>query len=224
MRFTVALLLLGVAGVAGAAAAVPGGVEVLAPAPGSRVSGEAAWLVLRAVAAPPVFLEGAPVALRVAEGGVHHYRLAPLPGGRGTVRIGDGVELSLGGGSARFHETPGEACWECHDAGDGGCSECHPAPEGGKHRPVLAEGCVRCHLGPDRSAGEVHALCVGCHPAFAGDRHGRTRHAVASERDPLRPGRAMDCASCHDPHAPRCLSCLPRGELREWCKSCHGGP
>lgn len=214
------LLLLSLAGVASAA---PPGVEVLAPAPGSRVSGEAAWLVLRAAEVPPVFLDGAPVAPRIVEAGVHHYRLTPLAGGRGGVRIGGGTEIPLGGGTAGFHERAGTACWECHDGGDGGCGECHAAPEGGQHQPVLAEGCVRCHRGPDRSAGEVQALCVGCHPAFAGGRHGRLRHAVASERDPLRPGRAMDCASCHDPHSPRCLSCLARSELQNWCKSCHGG-
>ncbi|MDF1552237.1 MAG: hypothetical protein P1P84_04200 [Deferrisomatales bacterium] len=224
MKVAFALWLLGLAGVVGAAATVAAGVEVLAPVPGSRLSGEAVWLVLRAAESPPVFLQGEPVAPRVAEAGVHHYRLSPVTGGRGTVRIGDAMELSLGGGSAGFHETPGAACWECHDAGDGGCQECHPAPEGGKHGAVLAEGCVRCHRGPHRSAGAVQALCVSCHPTFGTGRHGNIRHAVASDRDPLRPGRAMDCASCHDPHAPRCLSCLARSELRDWCKTCHGGP
>ena len=219
MRHLGALTLLLWAGVAAAEAP-----QVLVPTADSRLTDPEGWLVVRAEQPPPVTLDGKPLAVRVSQDGVHHYLLTPLRDGVGTLQVGDGASLHVGGGRVGFHQTTAATCWECHDNGDAGCGECHPTPQESKHLPVLAKGCLRCHVGPGRSADEVQTLCVGCHPDYAGKRHGRIRHAVLSARDPQRPERAMNCASCHDPHAPRCLSCLPRGELRAWCKNCHGGP
>lgn len=219
MRHVRLLVLLLWAGVAEAA-----GPQVLVPTASSRLTGAKAWLVVRAEQPPPVTLDGNPLVVRVSQDGVHHFLLAPLRDGAGTLRVGDVDSVYFGDGRVGFHQTTGEPCWECHDNGDRGCGECHSTPQESKHVSLLAKGCVRCHVGAERSADQVQTQCVGCHPDYAGKRHGRIRHAVDSARDPQRPERAMTCASCHDPHAPRCLSCLPRGELRAWCKNCHGGP
>ena len=203
--------------------------EILAPRDEYVAPGGEAWLVVRTEVAPSVTLDGGVVPLVAEDDGVFHYRLAGLgpEGSRLRVISGEDVLTRVLRGEdvsgAGFHGVAPESCWLCHDSGDGGCVGCHSRDEDGKHRPVLAEGCVRCHTAGDRRAGDVATLCTGCHPQYASGRHGGIRHAVASERDPLRPGRRMDCASCHDPHAPRCLSCLGRAELRAWCKTCHGG-
>lgn len=204
-----------------------GDVEVLDPGPRFRDGKDTAWLVVRALEEPAVLLDGAPVAPVVAEAGVFHYPLRSVSGADASLSIAGSPGFGLhaqGAGETGFHTAVAAACWDCHDAGDAGCMECHDQWGDGKHQSVLAEGCVGCHVHPDRSPGEVGALCVGCHAEYASGRHGRIRHAVSSDRDPSRPGRKMDCASCHDPHVPACLGCLDRSELRAWCKRCHSGP
>lgn len=204
-----------------------GEVEVLDPGPRFGAGADSAWLVLRAPQEPAVTLDGSPVGPAVAGGAVFHYRLVSTKGAAASLHITGSPEIGLpapSAGGTGFHSATAVACWECHDAGDTGCMECHDQWRDGKHRLVLEEGCVRCHAHPNRIPGETGVLCVGCHDGHASGRLGRIRHAVESDRDPSRPERKMDCVSCHDPHVPACLGCLGRGELRAWCKRCHGGP
>jgi len=206
------------------------GSAVLFPADGSRVVGESCWLVVRSGAEPRASLDGRDLPVARAEAGVYHWRLEGLRA-EGSRIAGDaaGREFTLtvyGGAPAPglFHSQPPEACWECHGRGEDGCAECHRWTTSTKHTPVLAQGCARCHEPPRWEPREMAPVCGACHADHANGRHPRLRHPVSAARDPLRPGRRMDCASCHDPHAPRCLSCLGRQELREWCKVCHGSP
>ena len=64
--------------------------------------------------------------------------------------------------------------------------------------------------------------------AMAKNRPGYMRKRSATGRSAARspdcPARKLDCASCHDPHAPMCLGCLGKTELRAWCKGCHAQP
>lgn len=213
----------------GAAAAAPAPFRVLAPADGERRAGDALWLVVRSARPPQVALDGQAVAPTRSDGKVHHWRLQGLrpEGSRISVeQDGQRTVLAAHGRSeapALFHARPAEGCAECHSLGEKGCTECHRWP-GGNHAGVLAEGCLRCHEPPAWRPRELAPLCGACHPDYAAGKHPRLRHPLTSARDPLRPGRKLDCASCHDPHAPRCLGCLGKQELREWCKECHGRP
>jgi len=207
----------------------PGGVRVLAPADGERRAGDSLWLVVRSPRPPQATLDGKAAALSWSDGEVHHWRLQGLrpEGSRIAVELdGQRTELTAHGHSASpslFHASPAAVCRACHSLGDQGCTECHRWP-GSNHGQVLAEGCTRCHEPPAWRPRELAPVCGACHPDYAGSKHPRLRHPLTAARDPLRPGRKMDCASCHDPHVPRCLGCLGKGELREWCKECHGGP
>ena len=206
---------------------VPGQAEILGPGPRFRHGVDSAWLVLRADHSPVVDVNGTPVAAKVTHADVHHYRLSGLSVGAAKMRIDGSAEVelrSLRTEETGFHGLPTAVCGECHDASDSGCGECHRAAAAGVHGSLASADCVRCHSSPDRVPPQLTTMCGGCHGEYVNGRHGRIRHAVESEHDPLRPGRRMDCASCHDPHAPECLSCLDRGALRVWCKQCHGGP
>ena len=202
---------------------------VLIPADDHRASGDTAWLVVEAVAPPLVSVDGRDLPPPRGEAGVYHVRLESLrPEGSEVVVRGDGspARLKVFGVADephRFHETRLETCVRCHDPGESGCLECHRW-EGAKHAPLLARGCTRCHQPPGWKVADVTDSCIACHDQYAGGKHPRLRHSLESPRDPLRPYRKMHCASCHDPHTPRCLSCLGRGDLRKWCLRCHSQP
>lgn len=76
------------------------------------------------------------------------------------------------------------------------------------HGLIPDMGCVICH---DPHASDsisvlkkpINKLCVGCHDKFAGMNRGHpvASHPLAATRELRRPGRALSCAGCHDPHA-----------------------
>jgi predicted CXXCH cytochrome family protein len=203
--------------------------DVLFPADGQRVSGSGVWLVVEAAAPPLVSVDGRRLDTAGSDEGVYHSRLEGLRGEGSEVRVeGDTstARLLVFGGAdepTRFHDAAHDACAACHDLGASGCVACHRW-EGAKHAPVLAEGCSRCHRPPQWEVGDIADICGTCHNRHANGKHPRLRHPLESPRDPLRPRRKMDCASCHDPHTPTCLGCLGRGELRKWCLRCHSKP
>ncbi len=209
-----------------AVATLAGALTVHVPAPGARLSRNHGWLVLESAQPVRVTVEGTEVRASHEEGAVRHFRLEGLrPEGTeiSVSRAEESTRFTLYGGvsdAPAFHGLEVPECVGCHDQGEAGCTGCHRW-EGAKHAPVLAEGCSRCHASPTWLPREMGPVCSACHAAYAGGKHPRLRHKVSADRDPLRPGRRMDCASCHDPHAPRCLSCLKRGELRQWCLRCH---
>ena len=216
------------AALAAAGASRAGNVRILAPADGARVPAKGVWLVVEAPRAPSVTLDGRDVPVGPSDDGVHHARIGPVSaeGSRVEVAIpGERVILRLlgkVGDAPGFHGAAPPRCWACHDRGPDGCAECHGWGQG-SHGPVLARGCVGCHRAPDWAVPDPEGVCTGCHQAYEG-KHRRVRHPLRGSRDPSRPGRALTCVSCHDPHEPRCLSCLGRPALRDWCRRCHGTP
>lgn len=105
----------------------------------------------------------------------------------------------------------------------GGCLDCHPFHES-DHAQALADRCVKCHGEQPPVDDALAGVCGECHKKYSMSRHPKLKHPLRSSNDPLRPGWPLDCASCHDPHAPDCLSCLNRAEQRQWCKECHATP
>ncbi|GAB6061420.1 cytochrome c3 family protein [Deferrisoma palaeochoriense] len=205
----------------GAAVGLAAGGRVLAPLPDQRAGRSGLWLVVEAAEAPRVRVGDRALPVVAAEEGVYHVRI-PAEGGRVRAGVDMGAErimLERSAGEGRgFHPGGEEACRRCHDTA--ACGECHRW-QGETHAGVRAEGCGGCHRGPGHEVDDVAGRCTGCHDDVP-KRHRRFRHALGADHDPLRPGRAMDCASCHDPHTPTCLSCLGRPALRGWCKGCHG--
>ena len=66
--------------------------------------------------------------------------------------------------------------------------------------------------------------CNDCHREYDAKRHPKLKHALSGGQDPNRPGKGLDCASCHDPHTPVKLSRIGPMELRKWCQGCHSTP
>ena len=121
------------------------------------------------------------------------------------------------------------------------CMKCHDARRfTGKflHAPVLAGRCTLCHEAHASNYAKLLrmapvALCFECHaivkksPHVIGGfwSHG---HPLGYERwgkfvaDPLRPGNAFYCGSCHEPHGAdfaRLLRFDTQGE--RYCQKCH---
>jgi len=206
-----------------------GALTVLAPADQARVRGDRAWLVVVSSEAPGVTLDGRRAGRARDVAGAYHLRVEGLRAEGSRLEVaaeGSVVTLTVygaAGAESGFHRSSPQACSTCHRVDASGCKECHQF-EGAKHRPVLQKGCTPCHVPPDWQPQDPAPLCAVCHPDHGEGRHPRLRHPLRSARDPLRPGRSFDCASCHDPHAPQCLACLGREEMRSWCKGCHGSP
>lgn len=116
------------------------------------------------------------------------------------------------------------------------CAMCHPNEWRAKvltpHQAVLADGCVSCH--DPHGSGNSFALrkptmdlCLQCHPSFDG-KHAETTmsgdgHPLgARTSDPQRPGREVDCVSCHDPHGSNNPFMFYRAyERLALCVECH---
>lgn len=151
------------------------------------------------------------------------------------------------------HGTIGLGCSGCHDAhtpkhgkqrDDDSTAICRSCHEGkafeGKvvHRPIKRGDCVDCHA--------VHATeyaglladpliktCMVCHGRVAKTRHvagtGRSQksHPVGVEEvqvmDPLRPGKPLDCLSCHWGHVSERehLMRFDVGSALDFCQRCH---
>jgi predicted CXXCH cytochrome family protein len=85
---------------------------------------------------------------------------------------------------------------------DGRCTACHQ-PHDAPDSPLLAKA---------RSE-----LCAGCH-----ETHSRFTHPMGPNvPDPSRPGKTVDCLSCHAPHASDQKMMLWASEDRELCIRCH---
>lgn len=97
------------------------------------------------------------------------------------------------------------------------------------HGILEAKGCVVCH-NPHASEyrfqlyAEINDLCLSCHQSIQGLKSGHPvrNHPVSGKKDPNRPGRAMTCTSCHNPHGSP-FSEMLIGDRRggELCRNCH---
>jgi predicted CXXCH cytochrome family protein len=99
------------------------------------------------------------------------------------------------------------------------------------HGILTARGCVACHS-PHATdyrfqlPSEINELCGGCHTALQGleSGHPSEGHPLTGIDDPLRPGTAFSCTSCHNPHGSD-YSYLLIGDNRGGlvCVKCHSG-
>lgn len=97
------------------------------------------------------------------------------------------------------------------------CGECHidKIDEFKKnafvHGPVAIGNCTLCHNPhasnePFQLNAPTNQLCGGCHSSIKQGAHvvsgvGGKGHPLSGGPDPLRPGKKMSCASCHNPHS-----------------------
>lgn len=187
------------------------------------------WVVVRENADPEIILDGKKAVAKrtIIEKGVRHYRIEGLNRLESSLSVKSGGETAslkiLGVESdmktARsFHQFGWGACSSCHSYEPDTCIECHDF-DGHKHATYLK--CESCHKKPGYVPVDTAPLCAQCHPEATAKFHKKLKHSLAAAADPRRPGKNFDCVSCHSPHAPKCLSGLKQGELREWCKGCH---
>ena len=116
------------------------------------------------------------------------------------------------------------------------CLKCHAQVLSGifKHGPAEAGYCNLCH---DPHASSKRAwlikspwrLCTTCHTQHATGVHVVSgfadggSHPTRKKPDPMRPGKQLSCASCHDPHSAdsRELFTYNAKTRVEMCKLCH---
>jgi hypothetical protein len=207
--------------------------EVLVPRDGYASRRGEVWVVVKwAKQTPTVTLDGREVGGVESYKGVYHARVAGISekGSQIEVRSAGSFEkrkvyrLPGGGGEVRFHEggkIPG--CGDCHSRNEKSCARCHSFG-GSDHAANLADRCLSCHGKKTLEGAPLAAACGDCHGRYDTKRHPKLKHALSGGQDPNRPGKGLDCASCHDPHTPVKLSRLGPMELRKWCQDCHSTP
>jgi predicted CXXCH cytochrome family protein len=102
------------------------------------------------------------------------------------------------------------------------------------HGPVTIGKCTICHS-PHASNNEFNLfknawdLCINCHAEKAdgvhviGDTTFKEGHPTRGRPDPLRVGKELTCASCHNPHASNSPSlwAFEVSDLFQLCSECH---
>ncbi len=143
------------------------------------------------------------------------------------------------------------SCLSCHDPESAPpysvkkpdsvvCYGCHVEQENRwvsmkyHHGPVTTGKCTICHS-PHASENPFNLfkptwqLCVNCHPEKGTGKHviaessSAEGHPTRNRKDPVRTGRDLTCASCHDPHAsdsPHLWAFKAEG-APELCRKCH---
>lgn len=200
---------------------------VLTPADDHRTQASETWLIVDSPSPIKATIDGKTIEPSSQEENTIHYWLTELKPEGSKIEISDGeetVSISIYGESVEadpFHPKSPDECWSCHDTDETACGDCHKWPQS-KHKGALENSCGLCHKTETEHRAEgVVAACESCHPNFAGGKHPHLRHAVTAPNDPLRPGRQLDCTSCHNPHKPICLGCMEKNEQRKWCLRCH---
>ena len=142
-------------------------------------------------------------------------------------------------------------CIDCHDGKDPAqrwqvtkaelalCGECHTdkineiKKSAFVHGPVAMGNCTICHdphasAEPAQLNAPTNLLCQGCHSTVKEGEHvvRASRgggHPLSKVKDPLRPGRQLSCASCHNPHSGQSASLLIRNLTGRFslCQECH---
>lgn len=111
-----------------------------------------------------------------------------------------------------------ELCYNCHDKTEFTKKNVHPA---------VMMGCTSCHSphvsdNPKLIPKAINALCTGCHAAKATGMHVLRGlegfHPLKGVPDPSRPGKELNCASCHNPHSSDFAKLFPAAEK---CQKCH---
>ncbi|MBI5017198.1 MAG: hypothetical protein HZB55_17165 [Deltaproteobacteria bacterium] len=150
-------------------------------------------------------------------------------------------------GSRKFVHGPVAAgvCIVCHDPHGGKtsalvrdetprlCLQCHadtvPLPlERSLHGKVTCTKCHDPHGGQTvvLSASTGNTFCAGCHAKIAENGgHPIPGHPIEAALDPSKPGKAMNCRSCHEPHGMKDVSKADiehnEAAQRQFCRRCH---
>lgn len=98
------------------------------------------------------------------------------------------------------------------------------------HGPFAAGSCEVCHDlhssdYPHQLKMETNDLCINCHQEFKkpGVTHVVTKHPLSGKKDPSRPGKMLQCSSCHNPHGENTQVFFVKGvkTRMELCAVCH---
>lgn len=117
------------------------------------------------------------------------------------------------------------------------CLNCHKkeretwAEKRFHHMPVDAFQCTRCH-NPHSSENRFFLkakpwdVCTSCHIDKREGNHfistfGSKIHPTRGKPDPSRPGKELDCISCHNPHASNTPSLIEGKSPMSICAKCH---
>jgi predicted CXXCH cytochrome family protein len=120
-----------------------------------------------------------------------------------------------------------DLCIACHSNKANLVSEKDRVPY--VHGVIFGNGCVACH-NPHATDEQfmlnkpINTLCLSCHQTVLAKSPGHpvARHPVAGPKDPLRPGRALVCTSCHEPHGSSHQYFLIETKLGgRLCRGCH---
>jgi predicted CXXCH cytochrome family protein len=126
-------------------------------------------------------------------------------------------------------QPPKDVCYECHIEQKNDWE-----PKKYIHGPVNVGKCTICHSphaaeNPFNLFMSTWNLCVNCHAEKAtglhvlGDALFKEGHPTKGRKDPVRIGKELTCASCHNPHASNYphLWAFEVNDLFELCKICH---
>lgn len=117
------------------------------------------------------------------------------------------------------------------------CVNCHKkereiwAEKRFRHMPVDAYQCTRCH-NPHSSENRFFLkakpweICTSCHIDKRDGNHfistfGKKTHPTRGKPDPSRPGKEIDCVSCHNPHASNTSFLIDAKSTMSICVKCH---
>lgn len=98
------------------------------------------------------------------------------------------------------------------------------------HGPFATGSCEVCHDlhssdYPHQLKMETNDLCISCHQEFKRKdiTHVVTKHPLGGKKDPSRPGKMLQCSSCHNPHGESTPVFFVRGvkNRMELCGICH---
>lgn len=140
----------------------------------------------------------------------------------------------------RCHDPEASPCYAVRETGARNCYTCHVEQRKAWmsrkyiHGPVNLGRCSICH-NPHASGqpflliSHTWDLCVTCHVEKGSGRHviadvfSKEGHPTRDRPDPLRPGRELTCASCHNPHASEFPKLWPFEveNAYELCQKCH---
>lgn len=120
----------------------------------------------------------------------------------------------------------GQNCFGCHEQERAAWEE-----KRFRHMPVEAQQCSRCH-NPHSSENRSYLraktweLCTSCHADKISGSHilntiVSKMHPTQGRPDPSRPGKQLECISCHDPHASDTRSMLKGKSPMSICIKCH---
>lgn len=138
------------------------------------------------------------------------------------------------------HETDAVPCYSVKKPESKTCYTCHVEQQNEWtskkyiHGPVNTGQCSICHNPhasdyPSFLGERTWNLCVTCHVDMGSGRHvladaySKKGHPTRDRPDPVRTGKELTCASCHNPHAsdyPR-LWAFGVESIFELCKKCH---